>query len=130
MDSAEIGVVQNLPGRGAPRFSFPNGGYGRLQEGIKSRLHDRIALATCFLQPGAVFDLHRSTTVTDQPGMLQSTGSMRDCRAICSQHVSKKLVRIGQRFALCPVVHHEKPTAHPFFYGVKGIAGDRLHDLR
>ena len=35
---------------------------------------------------------------------------------------AKKFTSVGQRLAFRPVMHHEKPTAHPFFHGVKGQA--------
>ena len=67
-----------LRGSGAPRIGFLNGSKRRPWEGVKPLLDDRIAFATRILQSGTVFNLHRSTTVTDQPGIVQRICSERN----------------------------------------------------
>jgi hypothetical protein len=125
-----IAIPSSLLGQGPPVLSFLNSSEWWPEKGIKPRLDDRIALARRCLQTGSVSDLHQSATVADEPRLLERLSSKRDRRSISSQDVCEKFVSVSQRFTFCPIMHHEEPTAHPFFYRMARVAGDGLHNLR
>ncbi len=100
----------------APGMGLLNCRLGRIEKGIEPRLNDRIALARSFFHSGAVVDLHQAAAIADERTILQRLGSKRDRRSVRSQDSREKLVRIGQRLASSPIVHHEKPATYPLFY--------------
>jgi hypothetical protein len=68
--------------------------------------------------------------IADEAGRLQRLRRQRHRFAVSPQHVRQELVRVWQRFAFGPIVHHEEPSAHPLFRRMQGIAGYGLLNLR
>ena len=99
------------------------------QERIEPLPDDGIALTRSTLQTRAIQYLDPPATVADETGILHRLCSQRHRFSIGAQYVCEKLVGVCQKFAFCPVMHHEKPPAHPLFRRMHGIACDCLLDL-
>ena len=100
---------------GSPLCIALNRGQRWRQECIEPRSHNRVALAGGLFETGAIDDLNLSPTIADETGRLQRLRGQCHRFAISPQHVRQELVRIWQRFAFRPIVHHEEPSAHALF---------------
>ena len=106
-----------------------NSGRGRGEEGVKSRLHNRVAFARCLFEADAVENLQRAAVIADKASVFHRLSGKRYRFAIGAQHVCEKFMSVRQGFAFGPIMHHEEPAAQSFLRCMQGIAGDSLLNL-
>src|ERR1039457_5707885 len=71
-----------------------------------------------------------TTTVMDQPGVLQVSSGYRHALTASAEHVSDELLGHEQLRTIFPIVTQKQPTTEPLFHGVQPVAHCGLGNLR
>ncbi len=88
-----------------------------------------VALADVRLEPIAIENGDTTTTVTNQPGILQVPCGYRHALTASTDHIRDEFLGHEQIGAIFPVVTHEQPTAEPLFHGMQTVTRSGLRNL-